>query len=378
VTTVKMLSNRTLTSECVNVQNTQGFHLSDGALYTYTTGAEYEDMYATFDFNLVPGTTTDYGNTPLACNITLAGGNDTYAGGASAGDVGVAAMRYINPLTRALSFHKAWIFFPDNVQHVLVNSISSTSPAPVFSVLDQRLHAGDIYLDGERVASGNYCDVESLWHAGTGYIFPADQQTELSIDAETKTGDWKAIGTSTQPKSTKDMFAAWVVHDSEDLTAPIEYSIFPAMDSNDEFENKADRCTPQSVANTDVVSAAVDATKRVLGAAFWTTGGGSVFIPQMGMTIYVDQPVVLVLKLTGNGSSSGELSVADPTQENTVMNVRIVWVSKGHRRGEGCIGHHCSPPVHRGYKGQPEVKMSIQLPSGGMAGSTVTQEFHRD
>ena len=174
-----MLSSRTATSECVNSQNHFGFHLGDGALYTYTTGAEYEDMYATFDFNLVPGTTVDYGATPLMCNTTQQFGVDSYAGGVSAVDSGVAAMRYVNPLTRSLSFHKAWIFFPDNVQHVLVSGVKSTTPAPVFSVLDQRLHAGDIVLDGERVASGNYCDVESLWHAGTGYVFPVDQHTSI-------------------------------------------------------------------------------------------------------------------------------------------------------------------------------------------------------
>jgi hypothetical protein len=110
-----MLSNRTATSECVNSENTRGFHFSDGAVYTYTTGAEYEDMYATLDFNIIPGTTTDYGNTPLNCGHTQVYGTDTYAGGVSAGDVGVAAMRYVNPMTHALSFHKAWIFFPDNV-----------------------------------------------------------------------------------------------------------------------------------------------------------------------------------------------------------------------------------------------------------------------
>ncbi|KAG8762719.1 hypothetical protein FRC12_008896 [Ceratobasidium sp. 428] len=276
VTSVRLLSNRTATSECVNSQNTKGFHLADGAVYRYTTGAEYEDMFATFDFSLVPGTTTDYGNTPLDCSTTLKYGIDTYAGGASAGDVGVAAMRYINPLTKALSFHKAYFFFADNVQHVLVNNISSTSTAPVFSVLDQRLKSGDVYLDGERVKSGNYCDVDSLWHAGTGYIFPVKQGTQISIDAEKKTGNWSSIGASPQGQSTKDMFSAWIVHDSANLTAPTEYSVFPATKSNRDFEEKADRCTPYTVTNTETLSAAVDSTRRTLGAAFWKPEGGSI------------------------------------------------------------------------------------------------------
>ncbi|KAG8688246.1 hypothetical protein FRC09_013012, partial [Ceratobasidium sp. 395] len=374
VTSVRLLSNRTATSECVNSQNTKGFHLADGAVYRYTTGAEYEDMYATYDFSLVSGTTTDYGNTPLDCSTTLKYGIDTYAGGASAGDVGVAAMRYINPLTKALSFHKAYFFFADNVQHVLVNNISSTSTAPVFSVLDQRLKSGDVYLDGERVKSGNYCDVDSLWHAGTGYIFPVKQGTQISIDAEKKTGNWSSIGASPQGQSTKDMFSAWIVHDSANLTAPTEYSVFPATKSNRDFEEKADRCTPYTVTNTEVVSAAVDSTRRTFGAAFWKAEGGSVYVPQMGMTISVDKPVALVIKLTGNGSSEGELYMADPTHQSSSVNVHITWAAKGHRRNEGQIGHHS--PLRRTF-GQSEATMAIELPAGGEAGSTVMKKFSR-
>ncbi|KAG9127060.1 hypothetical protein FRC07_000847 [Ceratobasidium sp. 392] len=376
VATVKLTSNRTANSECVNSQNPFGFHLPDGTAYTYTTGAEYLDIYATFDFNLVPGTTTDYGNTPLTCNDTLAYNPDKYAGGVSAGDVGVAAMRYLNPLTKAFSFHKAYFFFTDNIQHVLINSVSSNSTAPVFSVLDQRLRSGDIYLDGERAKSGNYCDVDSVWHAGTGYIFPLKQGTQVSIDAEKKTGDWKTIGASEQPISTKDVFSAWIVHDSANLTAPIEYSVFPATRSNRDFENKADRATPYTVANTDVVSAAVDSTRRTLGAAFWKLEGGSVYVPQTGLTITADKPVVLVLKRYGNDSSKGQLSVADPTQEHTSVNVRIAWAAKGHRRGNGQFGHPNSS-IRPGYGGQSEATLAIELPTGGLAGSTVTKEFSR-
>jgi hypothetical protein len=36
--TLKMYGKRTQNAECVNSQNKLGFHLSDGAIYTYTTG----------------------------------------------------------------------------------------------------------------------------------------------------------------------------------------------------------------------------------------------------------------------------------------------------------------------------------------------------
>lgn len=344
-------------------------------------------MYATFDFNLVPGTTTDYGVTTLACNVTSAFGVESYAGGVSAGDVGMAAMRYVNPQTRSLSFRKAWFFFGDNVQHVLVSGISSASPAPVFSVLEQRLHKGDIYVDGDRVASGNYCAVKGLWHAGTGYVFPLDQETELSVEAKNKTGDWKTIGTSAAPKSTKDMFTASIVHDSEDLSVPMEYSIFPATKTHKVFEEKANRCTPITVVNGEDVSAALDSTGRVLGAAFRSLGGGSVNVTRMGLTLYVDRPLVLMLKLTGQGNLTGELHVAEPTHGTGRVNIRIVRAKGHYRRSNdrykrlghsGSGGSGVQKRAHGGNVGldqSEEMVIEFELPEGGMAGSGVVKTF---
>lgn len=52
MSTLKMYSKRTQNTECVNSQSPFGFHLSDGTLYTYVTGNEYEDMFAAWDWNV--------------------------------------------------------------------------------------------------------------------------------------------------------------------------------------------------------------------------------------------------------------------------------------------------------------------------------------
>ena len=70
MTTLRMFSSRTQNTECVNDQNVSiindvvhtrrsyddtiqplGFHLSDGTLYTYLQGDEYEDIAAAWDWN---------------------------------------------------------------------------------------------------------------------------------------------------------------------------------------------------------------------------------------------------------------------------------------------------------------------------------------
>ncbi|KAG8727207.1 hypothetical protein FRC11_013691, partial [Ceratobasidium sp. 423] len=401
VTTLKMLSNRSFTTQCINSEGPFGFHLSDGVLYTYSTGAEYEDMFAALDWNIPPGVTTDYGSIPLQCSTVRQIGIDPYAGGVQAGDVGMAAMRYINPLTKTFGFYKAWFFFPDNVQHVLVSNIKQSdtnSSSPVFSVLDQRLRSGDVYLNGALIddpENGNFTEVESLWHGGTGYTFPNSRQpSRVSVSLQERTGDWSKLGTSKQPPPTVDMFAAWIVHERLTLNPepnppnsgagnylPVEYSSFPATSSNSDFEDKAARLQPQTVVNSETVSAAVSGCKKVFGAAFWTPTGGSVEVKEIGIKIEVDRGVILVLKFEDESYSKGTVNIADPTQGTGVVNVKIIWTGAkrrhAHKRGEGCIGHHC-PRVGRsvGY-GSSELVLSVDLPEGGLAGSTVAEEFAR-
>ncbi|KDN44023.1 hypothetical protein RSAG8_05755, partial [Rhizoctonia solani AG-8 WAC10335] len=373
VSTVKMLSTRTTTSECINSENPFGFHLSDGLLYTYSTGAEYEDMFAALDYSIPPGITTDYAATKLECKATTRAGVEMQAG-------------------KSFGFYKAWFFFPDNVQHVLVSNIqqSTKSTAPVFSVLDQRLRSGDVYLNGEPISgSGNFTEANSLWHGGTGYFFPPDQLTRVSVSLQTRTGDWSKIGTSKEPLSVKDMFTAWLVHSRSDgrpyphhsfdsnAFPPVEYSAFPATRSNYEFEKKAKGLRPRTVINSELVSAAMDSHAKILGAAFWKSSGGSISVREMGIRLEVDRGVVLMLKFEDDARTKGSIYVADPTHGTGSVLVKITRLHGAmyqRHTGDECSGHECS--VQRVVEsGMADVTLSLDLPRGGMAGSTVVKGF---
>ncbi|KAJ1303056.1 hypothetical protein OPQ81_011257 [Rhizoctonia solani] len=395
VTTVKMLSTRTITGECTNSEGPYGFHLSDGVVYTYSTGAEYEDIFAALDYNILPGITTDYGGTPLMCSSARQTGMDAYAGGVQFDDMGMAAMRYINPLSQTFSFYKAWFFFPGNVQHVLVSNIQQSngdSTSPVFSVLDQRLRSGDVYVNGSPISQGgNFSEAKSLWHAGTGYTFSTDRTVQVSVNLESRTGDWSKIGMSKVPPSSKDLFAAWIPHHKSDPNADapdtgpgeyssIEYSVFPATNSVSEFVEKSALLRPRTIINTEIVSAAISSTARVLGAAFWQNSGGSVRVEDMDIKVDVDRNVVLMLKFDNRSRTKGTISVADPTHGSGNVNIKIMWyksMRRRHRRMEGCIGHHCPPTKPIITFRNSETIISLDLPEGGMAGSTVTRKFER-
>jgi hypothetical protein len=87
----------------------------------------------------------------LNCQRTGWKGIEQFVGGVSDTKIGVAAMRYSNPFTHSLSWQKAWFFLKNDVQFVMVNNLSSNGLTPLYSVLDQRRHTGDIFVNGTPV-----------------------------------------------------------------------------------------------------------------------------------------------------------------------------------------------------------------------------------
>ncbi|KAJ7788461.1 polysaccharide lyase family 8 protein [Mycena olivaceomarginata] len=336
VTTLKMLSTRSQNTECTNLANPFGFHLSDGALRTYLRGNEYEDIAAAMDWNLIPGITTDYGATPLNCAQTGAGGVENFVGGVSNGQLGVAAMRYTNPLTKNLHYQKSWFFLNDDVQVVLVSNISSATNASVISVLDQKLNSGPVVVDSKTTATPfaqHGLRSRSLWHGNVGYTFPNTADFSLSVEVGDKTGNWSAIGTSTQPPNTVDLFSAWLVHES--LNASL-----------------ASQSRIEVVQNDALVSAVLDAGSSKALAVFWAPGGGS-------FNFAKGSPTAFTISTNGTAAvlfdwKSRVVTVSDPTQTLSALSVTL------------SVG---------GNPGSLSKTLNFTLPSAslGLAGSSVSQ-----
>jgi len=322
-------------------------------LYTYLQGDEYEDIAAAWDWNLIPGTTVDYGATPLNCSSALWKGLESFVGGVSNGKTGAAAMRYLNPLTKAFSWQKAWFFLDDHTQYVMIANLTSKTNAPVYSVLDQRRHSGDIYADTElfNTPSNETFDgtVSSLWHGGVGYLLEPGS-TKLSLSVGERTGAWTAIGTSTQPPETVDLFAAWIEH--QDLTQSVSYTIFPGT-TFDHFQTKSKGRKIVPLQNDAHISAVLDEDYSTVSAVFWDTSGGTltledVCLPNGPGSITVSGNIALMLDL-----KNGAITISDPSQTLTQVNVQVM-----------------------GMKENP-VTFTVDLPSGpgGLAGSSVTKSL---
>lgn len=317
-------------------------------------GDEYEDIAAAWDWNLIPGTTVDYGATPLDCAQAEWTGLESFVGGVSDGETGVAAMRYLNPLTEAFSWQKAWFFLDDDTQYVMISNLNSDTAAPVYSVLDQRRHSGTIYVDDDVFDTpGNQTfnyTVSSLWHGGVGYLFDPES-TVLSLSVGERTGAWSAIGISTQPPETVDLFAAWIEH--QDLTQPVSYTIFPGT-TFDSFQTKGEERHITPLQNDDHISAIFDEDGGTVSAVFWDASGGTLDLDgdpliSLGLaSISVNGNVALILNFR-----TGTLIVSDPSQSLTNVEIQVERIQE-----------------------MPST-FTVELPQGpgGLAGNSVTQRF---
>ena len=357
MTSLKMYSSRTLNTECVNTQNPLGFHLSDGTVYTYLVGNEYTDISAAWDWDLIPGTTTDYQNTPLSCADAKATGIENFVGGLSNGHSGIAAMRYTNPNTRAIQWQKAWFFLENDVQHVMINVLSSTSNAPVYTILDQKRRSGQTLADGNPIfASGNYPGVKQLWHANVGYsLANSTASTTLNLRMGSRQGDWSKIGTSTQPPIEVDLWAGWLQHTNK--TQPAAYTMYPGVSYAD-FQTKASQQKIQTLANNRTITALFDQSTSTAMIVFWSSGSSS-----LTMTTSPAQASIRVATTAGVvvmfSTQTGAVQVADPSQSLTTVTLSFN------------LGAGQKPPFWTGN--QTTKSLTFQLPRGAVAGNSSSQ-----
>ncbi|KAH8826605.1 polysaccharide lyase family 8 protein [Flagelloscypha sp. PMI_526] len=313
VSTLRLFSTRTRSSECVNSGNLKGFHLADGATYTYVDGAEYEEVAQAWDWEIIPGTTSDYGGTPLVCANSNNKGLSSVVGGATNGKIGAAAMSYTNPITRSLSWNKAWFFLEDDVQYVVVNNITSTNGKPIISTLDQKNHKGDV----KEFSVGNN---NALWHNGVGYLVPKSNDFELTHKTEKRQGTSSRLLTALCPHI---FFQATVEH--KNLNASLGYAVFPGADFNT-FKRKSHRDITTLIANGNA-TAIYDNEKSTVFFAIWKPSNVTIITrdkhPHTHYDITASNAAVGFVKV-----KSGELVVADPTQQASSITFSVNKKSK--------------------------------------------------
>lgn len=351
-----------------------GFHLSDGALYTYVDGTEYRDIAAAWDWNRIPGITTTNKSPPLlggyfACGNSSFTGLEDFVGGVSDGSRGIAVMKYVNPSSPSLSWQKTWFFLDEDVQHVVISGINYTGNAQPISVLDQKAYSSQtgVFVDGNQISptalgtgsGGSLPDTPittTLWHGAIGYYFPNNQVQQKSYSArvsiEEKTGSWAKIGASTQPPIAANLFTATIGHLNTSTSA--EYTIFPGTTDHTQFQSKLDNLNLITSSNLSVTSL-YDYTHQTIYLVFWDDNGGSyTFNTSRSTNITIRAPAGCALIYN---IETGNVTLADPTQKS--INIQIVLSVSG-----------TPPSIWPETSGSQDVNLSFVLPSSGQAGDS--------
>ncbi|KAL0139786.1 chondroitin AC/alginate lyase [Mucor lusitanicus] len=371
VTTLKSFSTRTTNSECNNDQNPFGFHLSDGSIFSYIDGDEYIDVFGSYDWNLIPGTTVDYGATPFGCNITQFYGNTTFVGsvtrnkeGASS-QGGMAVMQYLNPMTGSLRWEKTFYFFP-GFYAVQIGPIYSQGTAPIVTTLDQSNLKGDVYVNNQKLSVNQFTSSQdskskhtNIWHNRILYtvLDPHTSSTANSTSspnlrintAAHDVNDWSSIGIS-QGKATQPVFTATIQHPpaalmeggSNSTTAPVTYIAQLNVDAKQEQNPES---LIQFIYQDDQalgkVRGAYHVKDKTIALAFWTAGS---YQTPWGISVKTNQPILTFFTME---KQSYTLTVSDPTQLLTQVNVTV---TQDHAESKD---------------------YSVNLPQGPVAGSSV-------
>ena len=349
--------------------------MGQGSMFSYVTGTEYRDIMDAWDWDLVPGTTVLLNKPRHDAKLVGVQGKTTFVGGVSDGWVGTAVEDYVEPHDASVSYKKAWFFLDDSVlvttsKVELNSSVAGVEGTPVITVLDNRAAVdGGVWVDGEKVdaSGGAAVNGSTLFYGGNGYL-SYDSPFSLTLWEGPRAGNWSAISTSTLGNTTVGIFSAHttVPHDA------YTYVFFPASDA-DRLSKEQKAPTTTVVSGEGIMGAAGG---ERLGLVFWPGSEPSITVDtatigwgdEGSVTFTSDQPAAYLFATRRNedGTRSLAITVADPSQSATsasfTMTVDGATVRcENNDHDDGC------------EETQGGVSFTVDLPSGGYAGSSVSR-----
>ncbi|TXT11176.1 hypothetical protein VHUM_01927 [Vanrija humicola] len=355
----KLISTRSSNAEFTNGANPLGYHINQGGLWSWVTENEYLDVTGAWDWYLVPGRTVLYHYPTLSSSWVSVTGKRDFVGVVSDGQNGFSVMDYIDPHDGSISYRRTWFFIDD----VVVNTIANVSnnvgvSAPIVTVLDQRLSDGStLKLDGA-VSSSNTVTtaVTSLSYGGNGYAALDGASFNLTTKQGQQTGNWSALSVSTAGVTTKDIFTAY--HTMTNGSS-FSYAFYPGQEA-----------TTSGISTLGSNAVLGAAGRTYIAVSFWPGAANWITLPldkagakwSGNITLASSSPAIYLLKFNGAGVT---VYASDPTQK--LANVTLTIATEGPKTSCGAVtGAAGCTAVPVG------AKLTFALPSGGLAGSTVS------
>ena len=306
---VRAVSNRTCRSESGNGENQWGTYVSEGATNIRVNGDEYVDIFAVWEWDKIPGTTTPAGEVENH-NEWGVDGVAEFVGGVSDGMYGVMAYAMNDYDTQA---NKGWFMF-DNEIVCLGAGIASATDREVNTSINQCHLVGDVYTitGGQlgKVAPGSHLQTNYqgwIWHNKVGYYFP--ENVALNLKNGNQSGKWSKINFNQSGETeTLPVFNMWTTHGVKPQDGKYAYMVLPGIAS------------PASLAAYNVNVIRTDSHTAGLQAVTHTKLGitQAIFFEAGELNcgdymIKAEKPCVVMLKR--NAADNPEVLVADPTQK---------------------------------------------------------------
>jgi chondroitin AC lyase len=336
-TSLKMCSERTVGMEMdVNSENLYGYYLPYGLTYIYRRGDEYEEIFPVWDWARLPGVTSPHREIKVKGKSTQ---ETSFVGGVSDGRYGVSVMDLNVQDTRA---KKAWFWF-DREWAALGAGIQSAHEAPIVTGINQTHLRGEIVVDGKVFHGGQQSLTHPswVWHDSVAYLFPNDQ--DVVLKAEEQSGHLqKVFGLGADTTYRTKVFSLWFDHGRRPQTESYAYIVTPAVGLHDALLSTRDSSI-QVLMNTTEIQAVAHTDLELTGIAFHAAGECA--LPE-NITVRVDHPCLALID-----RKKSRLTVCDPTARLETITVKI-------RKGEGT-----------------NIAKKIDLPTGGLAGRSVTVDY---
>lgn len=208
---VRMHSERTVGFEMTNRENLLANFSADGALLTMQHGAEYENIFACWDWRRVPGTTAYDDGAPIKCSDDAdeKRNRSRWVGGLAADDLLCTTMELRRDSLRAV---KSNFLFEEIVVALGSGIRNDAPPRELFTTMEQNRLRGEVVagtsggrlsIPEERPTGRSFRPGEVQWihHDGRGYLLLDEQEVRLSTAMQH--GKWDPIDPSTATARTR-------------------------------------------------------------------------------------------------------------------------------------------------------------------------------
>lgn len=305
---VQTASSRTLRTERGNNENILGKFLADGATNIQVRGDEYANVMPVWEWDKIPGTTSrDYSSDEGATIKQDWGipGTTAFVGGVSNGLYGLSV--YTQDID-GVQAKKAWFFFDKEVV-CLGAGIKSEAAEEVKTTLNQS------WLKGEVVLDKAHAEPKWVWHDHIGYFLP--DGGAFIVSDQLQKGSWYRINQSqSKEEISGKVFQLSLSHGVKPLAGHYEYIVVPGLKDENAMQSY-NLSMIRILSNTADLQVVEHKGLDLLQLVFYKDGVFSTG----DFSVKADKACTILIE--GLHTKNPIINVADPTQENTVIQLGL-------------------------------------------------------